>query len=216
MNHAPRRPAVAGHVGLTFDDGPDPATTGALLAALRAAGARATFFTVGRRVRANPSLVRAQQAAGMWTGNHSWTHAHLTRLSQAQMRSEISRTQRAVRQATGTAPRLFRPPYGETDATLRAVAARSGLTEVLWSVDSQDWNGADTARIVRAAATLQAGDVLLMHDGYTATIDAIPQIVADLGSRGLRPGMICTATGRAVAPDGTGTFSAPATPCRTP
>ncbi|MDG6101469.1 polysaccharide deacetylase family protein [Dactylosporangium aurantiacum] len=207
MNDTPSHAAncSAGHVGLTFDDGPDPATTGALLSALLAAGARATFFNIGRRARADPSLVRAQQAAGMWTGNHSWTHAHLTELGSAQMSSEISRTQQAIQQATGTAPKLFRPPYGETNATLRGVAARFGLTEVLWSVDSQDWNGASTAQIVRAASHLQAGDVMLMHDGYRTTIDAIPRIVADLAGRGLCPGMISTATGRAVAPDGTTT-----------
>ena len=195
----------AGYVGLTFDDGPDPDTTGALLSALQSAGARATFFNIGQRAQANPSLVRAQQAAGMWTGNHSWTHAHLTQLSSAQMSSEISQTQQAIQQATGTAPGLFRPPYGETNATLRAVESQFGLTEVLWSVDSQDWNGASTAQIVQAASNLQAGGVILMHDGYRTTINAIPQIVADLSSRGLCPGMISAATGRAVAPDGTTT-----------
>jgi peptidoglycan-N-acetylglucosamine deacetylase len=199
---------VHGYVALTYDDGPTT-MTGALLSALRSAGARATFFTVGRRVRANPELVRAQRAAGMWTGNHSWSHAHLTQLGTDRITSELTRTQQAIQQVTGTAPRLFRPPYGETNATLRAVQSRLGLTEVLWSVDSQDWNGAGTAQIVRAASNLRAGDVLLMHDGYAATVDAVPQIVADLTSRGLCPGMISSSTGRAVAPDGTAT-------CRTP
>ncbi|MEV4515303.1 polysaccharide deacetylase family protein [Dactylosporangium sp. NPDC049525] len=191
-----------GYVALTYDDGPDPSTTGALLAALRSAGVRATFFNIGRRAQANPSLVRAQQSAGMWIGNHSWTHPHLTQLGTAQITAELTQTQEALQQATGTAPRLFRPPYGETDANLRAMESQLGLTEVLWSVDSQDWNGASTAQIVRAASNLQAGGVLLMHDGYRTTIDAIPQIVANLTSRGLHPGMISPATGRAVAPDG--------------
>ncbi|MFF5229166.1 polysaccharide deacetylase family protein [Dactylosporangium sp. NPDC000521] len=196
------RRAADGYVALTYDDGPDPATTGALLAALRSAGVRATCFNVGRRVQAEPALARAQQDAGMWVANHSWTHAHLTRLDTARMTSELVRTQRAVRRATGTTPRLFRPPYGETNAALQAAGARLGLTEVLWSVDTQDWNGASTAQIVRAASTLQPGGVLLMHDGYQTTIDAVPQIVAGLTARGLRAGMISTATGRAVAPDG--------------
>ncbi len=192
-----------GYVALTYDDGPNPSTTGALLSALQAAGARATFFNIGQRAQANPSLVRAQQSAGMWIGNHSWTHPHLTQLSTAQITSELSQTQQAIQQATGTAPRLFRPPYGETNANLRAVESQLGLTEVLWSVDSQDWNGASTAQIVQAASNLQAGGVILMHDGYQSTINAVPQIVANLNSRGLCPGMISTATGRAVAPDGT-------------
>ena len=196
-------PNCGGYVALTYDDGPNPATTGALLNALRSAGARATFFNIGQKAQANPSLVQAQQAAGMWTGNHSWTHPHLTQMSSAQITAELSQTQQAIRQATGTTPRLFRPPYGETNATVRAVESQLGLTEVLWSVDSQDWNGASTAQIVQAAGRLTNGQVILMHDGIQNTRDAIPQIMANLSSRNLCPGMISPSTGRAVAPDGT-------------
>jgi endo-1,4-beta-xylanase len=112
----------------------------------------------------------------------------------------VSQTQQALQSATGQTPRLFRPPYGETNGTVRAVEAQFGLTEVLWSVDSRDWAGASTAQIVQAASTLQNGGVILMHDGYQTTISAIPQIVANLNSRNLCAGMISTATGRAVAP----------------
>ncbi len=77
-----------------------------------------------------------------------------------------------------------------------------GLTEVLWDVDSQDWNGASTAQIVQAAGRLQNGQVILMHDQYATTLNAIPQIAANLRSRNLCAGMISPATGRAVAPDG--------------
>lgn len=191
-----------GYVALTYDDGPNAGTTTSLINALTANGVRATFFNIGQKAQQNQSLVRAQQQAGMWIGNHSWTHPHLTQLSSAQMTSELSQTQQAIQQATGTAPRLFRPPYGETNATLRSVESQLGLTEVLWSVDSQDWNGASTAQIVQAASSLQNGGVILMHDGYQTTINAIPQIVANLTSRNLCAGMISTSTGRAVAPDG--------------
>ncbi|MBF9128272.1 polysaccharide deacetylase family protein, partial [Plantactinospora sp. S1510] len=155
-----------GYVGLTYDDGPNAGTTNALLNALTSAGARATFFNIGQKAQQNQALVRAQQSAGMWIGNHSWTHPHLTQMSAAQITSELSQTQQAIQQATGSAPRLFRPPYGETNATLRSVEAQLGLTEVLWSVDSQDWNGASTSQIVQAASQLQNGGVILMHDGY--------------------------------------------------
>lgn len=93
--------------------------------------------------------------------------------------------------------------------------AQLGLTEVLWSVDSQDWNGASTAQIVQAAGTLGNGGVILMHDGYQTTINAIPQIVANLTSRNLCAGMISTSTGRAVAPDG-GNPGPTATPTAVP
>ena len=192
----------AGYVGLTYDDGPNAGTTTTLLNTLRANGVRATLFNIGQNAQNNLSLVQAEQAADMWIGNHSWTHPHLTQLSSSQMLSELQRTQQVVQQATGTAPKLFRPPYGETNATLKSIEQRLGLTEVLWDVDSQDWNGASTTQIVQAASRLQNGQVILMHDGYSTTIAAIPQIAADLQSRNLCPGMISPSTGRAVAPDG--------------
>ena len=192
----------AGYVGLTFDDGPNPSNTNTLLNTLRANGVRATLFNIGQNAAANPSLVQAEKNAGMWIGNHSWTHPHLVNMSQSQILSELQRTQQTIQQQTGTAPRLFRPPYGETNATLKSVERQLGLTEVIWDVDSQDWNGASTAQIVQAAARLTNGQVILMHDQYATTIAAIPQIVRDLRTRNLCAGMISPATGRAVAPDG--------------
>ncbi|HST80749.1 MAG TPA: polysaccharide deacetylase family protein [Kineosporiaceae bacterium] len=204
-----------GYVALTFDDGPN-SNTNTLLNVLKTNGVRATFFNVGTNAKNNPALVTAENAAGMWIGNHSWSHPHLTQLSSSQMTSEISQTQQAIQQITGSAPQLFRPPYGETNSTLRSIEAQYGLTEVLWSVDSQDWNGASTSQIVQAAGNLTAGGVILMHDGYANTNAAIPQIVTNLASRGLCAGMISTATGRAVAPSGstppTGTCTATYTP----
>jgi peptidoglycan-N-acetylglucosamine deacetylase len=194
--------ACSGYVGLTYDDGPNSGTTSQLLNALRQNGVRATFFSIGQKVQQNPSLARSQVDAGMWVGNHSWTHPHLTQMSSSQIQSELSQTQNALRSATGQTPQLFRPPYGETNGTLKSIESQMGLTEVLWSVDSQDWNGASTAQIVQAASNLQNGGVILMHDGYQTTINAIPQIVANLNSRGLCAGMISTSTGRAVAPTG--------------
>lgn len=200
---APSQAATcAGYVGLTFDDGPTPGNTQNLLNALRSAGLRATMFNEGQNAQANPSLVQAEVNAGMWIGNHSWDHPHMTQLSTAQMTSQIQRTQQVIQQITGTAPRLFRPPYGETNSTLRSVEAQFGLTEIVWDVDSQDWNGASTAQIVQAVGRLTAGQVILMHDWPANTVAAIPQIAANLASRNLCAGMISPVTGRAVAPDG--------------
>ncbi|XVS67330.1 polysaccharide deacetylase family protein [Actinosynnema sp. CA-299493] len=202
-NAASAADCSSGYVALTYDDGPKAATTTALLNALRSAGLRATFFNQGNNVQANQALTRSQRDAGMWVENHSWSHPHMTQLSQAQMTSEISQTQQAIQTATGAAPKLFRPPYGETNSTLKTVEAQFGLTEVLWSVDSQDWNNAGTAQIVQAASTLQNGGVILMHDGYQTTINAIPQIATNLAARNLCAGMISPSTGRAVAPTDT-------------
>ncbi|MEV0638666.1 polysaccharide deacetylase family protein [Streptomyces sp. NPDC050619] len=193
--------ACNGYVGLTFDDGPSGNTTN-LLNALKQNGLRATMFNQGQYAAANPAQVRAQVDAGMWVANHSYTHPHLTQLSQAQIDSEISRTQQAIANAGGGTPKLFRPPYGETNATVKSVAARYGLTEIIWDVDSQDWNGASTDAIVQAAGRLTNGQNILLHDWSANTLAAIPRIAQGLTSRGLCAGMISPQTGRAVAPDG--------------
>ncbi|WP_232838683.1 polysaccharide deacetylase family protein [Streptomyces geranii] len=191
--------ACNGYVGLTFDDGPSGNTT-ALLSALTRNGLRATMFDQGQYAAASPALVRAQVSAGMWVGNHSYTHPHLPQLGQAQIDSEIARTQQAVAGAGGGTPVLFRPPYGETNATVKAVAAKYGLTQIIWDVDSQDWNGASTDAIVQAAARLTAGQVILMHDWSANTLAAVPRIAQGLTGRGLCAGRISPTTGRAVAP----------------
>lgn len=196
--------ACNGYVGLTFDDGPSAGSTMNLLNALKQNGLRATMFNTGQNAAANPSLVKAQVDAGMWVANHSYTHPHMTQLSQSQMESEISRTQQAIANGGGGTPKLFRPPYGETNSTLRSAEAKYGLTEVIWDVDSQDWNNASTDAIVQAASRLNDGQVILMHDWPANTIAAIPRIAQNLASRGLCAGMISPQTGRAVAPDGSG------------
>ncbi|MGW0758611.1 polysaccharide deacetylase family protein [Streptomyces sp. NPDC002814] len=191
--------ACNGYVGLTFDDGPS-GTTPALLNALRQNGLRATMFNEGQDAAASPAQVKAQVDAGMWVGNHTYTHPHLTRLGQAQIDSEIARTQQAIAGAGGGTPKLFRPPYGETNATVKAVAAKYGLTEILWNVDSQDWNGAGPDAIAAAAGRLTDGQVILMHDGPANTVAAIPRIAQGLAARNLCAGMISPQTGRAVSP----------------
>ncbi|MEU4619462.1 polysaccharide deacetylase family protein [Actinoplanes sp. NPDC023801] len=212
-NPAPSEAAACnGYVALTFDDGPRAGNTQNLLAALRNNGLRATMFNQGEYAASNPGLVRAQVDAGMWVANHSYTHPHMTQLSQAAMESEISRTQSAIAAAGGGTPKLFRPPYGETNATLRSVEQRYGLTEIIWDVDSQDWNNASTDAIVAAAARLTNGQVMLMHDWPANTVAAIPRIAQGLAARNLCAGMISPSTGRAVAPDGGTTPTSPTSP----
>jgi peptidoglycan/xylan/chitin deacetylase (PgdA/CDA1 family) len=200
VHAAPAQAATCtGYVGLTFDDGPSGNTPN-LLNALRANGLRATMFNEGQYAAAYPAQVRAQVAAGMWVGNHSYTHPHLTQLAQSQIDSEISRTQQAIASAGGGTPKLFRPPYGETNATVKTVEAKYGLREIIWDVDSQDWNGAGTDAIVAAAGRLTNGQIILMHDWPANTVAAIPRIAQGLTARNLCAGMISPQTGRAVAP----------------
>ncbi|TYK42694.1 polysaccharide deacetylase family protein [Actinomadura decatromicini] len=197
---APHR-CAAGFVGLTYDDGPTTGFTENLLSTLQKNGLQATLFNIGENAQTNSSLVRAEKKAEMPIGNHSWTHPHLPQMTHDEMLSELQRTQDALKRITGRAPKLFRPPFGETNETLRAVEKQLGLTEVLWDVDTQDWNGATTEQIVQRASTLQDGQVILMHDGYPTTIEAIPAIAANLRSRGMCAGEISPTTGRAGPPD---------------
>jgi len=146
--------------------------------------------------------VRAEAAAGMWIGNHSWDHPHLTQQSQSTIDSQLSRTQSAISSAGGGTPKLFRPPYGETNSTLKSVESKYGLKEIIWDVDSQDWNNASVSAIVQAAGRLQNGQIILMHEWPANTVQAIPQIAQNLSSRGLCAGMIDPSSGRAVAPSG--------------
>ncbi|MCX5213921.1 polysaccharide deacetylase family protein [Kitasatospora sp. NBC_00240] len=184
------RPAT---VALTFDDGPHPDSTPALLAALAAGGRPATFFVRGDQAERHPGLVRAIHRAGFEIGNHSFSHPYLTGLRPAGIEAEIERTQRTVARLTGTRPALFRPPYGETNPMVRAAATAAGLTEVLWTVDTRDWAGADPAAIAGAVAAARPGDIVLLHDaGGRNTVDALPLVLAALARRGLRPGPLAT------------------------
>jgi len=193
-----------GYVGITFDDGPSNDHTPSLLSALQQNGLKATLFNEGQFAAAYPAQVRAEVNAGMWVGNHSYTHPHLIQETQAQVDSEVSRTQTAIANAGGGTPKLFRPPYGETNSTVQSVEARYGLTQIIWDVDSQDWNGASTDAIVAANARLTNGQIILMHEWPANTLAAIPRIAQGLAGRGLCAGMISPQTGRAVAPSGGG------------
>ncbi|MEU4425666.1 polysaccharide deacetylase family protein [Actinoplanes sp. NPDC024001] len=193
----------AGYVALTFDDGPTTGTTNQLISTLRSAGATATVFPTGQNASNNPSLMQAYKNAGLQIGNHSWDHPHLITMSQSQMQSQLSRTQQAIQQTAGVTPAVFRPPYGETNATLKSVASSLGLREVIWDVDSQDWNNVSASQIRQAASRLTNGQLILMHDWPAATIQALPGILQDLQARNLCTGHISPSTGRAVAPSGT-------------
>lgn len=188
-----------GYVALTFDDGPNAATTPRLLAALRDSGVRATFFTVGRNIEANPHLQRLTQRAGMWIANHTWSHPDLTTLPADEVAAELRKTQLITLKVNHRWPTLFRPPYGATNADVAAAARRLGMSEVLWTVDSRDWAGVPSTEIRSRALALEPGGIILMHDGIENTIAAVPQVVADLADRGLCAGKIAVRDGKPVA-----------------
>ncbi|MBD9701233.1 polysaccharide deacetylase family protein [Streptomyces caniscabiei] len=168
-------------VALTFDDGPVKDTQ-RLLGLLNDRNVRATFYAVGTNVQKNPATTRAASQAGHQIGNHSWDHANLTKLSAAKVKSQLSRTDTAIKQATGKKPTTFRAPYGAHNATVRSAAGRP---LVHWSVDTLDWKYKDSARLVKYVnAETRPGDIILMHDIHRTTVDAVPGIIKALTARG--------------------------------
>jgi chitin deacetylase len=164
-----RVPVTERVVALTFDDGPRPPFTDAILDVLRDQGVVATFFLVGQNAQRHPELARRILREGHAVGNHGWAHRALDELSNAAAHDEIARGARAIRQATGVHPRILRPPFGALDHRIRGrngIAADLGQTLVMWSVETRDW--ATRSPLEVAVGTLrqvQPGAVVLLHDG---------------------------------------------------
>lgn len=168
-------------VALTFDDGPGPQTA-RLLSSLARYGARATFFVVGQNAVTHPDLVRAERFAGHDVGNHSWSHPDLTRLSPTAVARQLTRTDDAIRRATGETATLVRPPYGAVDTVVRRQAGRP---VILWDVDPQDWKLRDVAEVVSAVVdAVKPGDIVLLHDIRPSMVAAVPAILRSLRERG--------------------------------
>jgi len=152
-------------VYVTFDDGPSPLYTEAVLRVLARHRAKATFFVVGRFAAQFPWLVRDEIAAGHAVGNHSWTHPRLPTLSRAAVGVQLSRTQELIR-TLGAPDRCFRPPFGQTSRDVLSVAASLNLHQYLWTTESKDWTHATTAAdLDKALAGLTRGAVVAHHDG---------------------------------------------------
>lgn len=161
--------ALAGKpvVYLTFDDGPShDDTTDRILDTLAYYDIRATFFVQGSRVQAAPEKLRAIVNGGHAVANHTYNHRILNRISTAEVRKEIQMTASVVRHAAGIEMRCYRPPFGAFNASVTAVASAEGLAELLWTLDTLDWQPEqDRQTIRRSLRAARNGDVVLMHDG---------------------------------------------------
>ncbi|MDY4922667.1 polysaccharide deacetylase family protein [Frisingicoccus sp.] len=173
----PSKPMVA----LTFDDGPSQYTPG-ILNTLEKYESRATFFEVGNRIDRYPDTVLRIDQMGCEIGNHSYDHAVLGNASASKIRSEISTTDAKIKAITGKTPVLFRPPYGSIGSSLRQNA---GKPMILWSIDTLDWKSKNADRVYeRVMDHVSDGDIILMHDLYSSTRDAVKRIIPELKKRG--------------------------------
>ncbi|MDK2882237.1 MAG: hypothetical protein PWP12_141 [Bacillota bacterium] len=158
-----------------------------LLAALKAEGAKATFFMVGDWVRQFPALTKEIATAGHELGNHTWYHPHPTQISSKELKEEIQRTEELLTELTGQKPVLFAPPYGEWNKEVVAVAGELGYRTIMWSADTVDWERPPKEVIVeRALADIRPGWIVLMHPTQP-TVEALPEILKGLKERGLQP-----------------------------
>lgn len=175
-------------VALTFDDGPDPERTPALLDALAELDVKATFFLVGHRVDAFPELAARIVREGHEIGNHTYSHRYLPLARSRSVARELAATDAAIERATGIRPTLARPPYGGRSPRNVRAFERSEKRLVLWDVNSFDWKGAPADAIVsRVVERTRSGSIVLLHearDGGEITVDAVRLLVPELRARG--------------------------------
>src|SRR6201987_976556 len=176
------------YIAMTFDDGPSAATTPRLLDILKQRNIKATFFLIGQNAAANPDIVRRILADGHEIGNHSWTHPQLSKLSDDRVTTEISKTQDAIKEASGFTPTLLRPPYGAITARQREwIESRFGLSIILWSVDPFDWKRPGASVITqRILSEFRPGAIILSHDIHKQTVDAMPATLDGLMRKGFK------------------------------
>jgi len=182
-------------VALTFDDGPDPESTRRVLRILAERGHTATFFVVGRKASLHADVLREIHAAGHGIGLHGYLHDRLFSLKAPSFVCEdIERTQRAVEQACGIRPTLFRPPIGHVSSRTAAGARRAGVTLVAWSVRAFDGVARPSPERVarRISRGLKPGAIVLLHDAaergdyVPSSVEALPKILDLIEQRGLK------------------------------
>ena len=192
-----RLPGSAG-VLLTFDDGPHPQATPAVLDILDKAAVKAVFFLVGEQVQRWPTLAAEITAAGHTIGLHGFRHQSRRQWTARLLRDDLNRARSALHEATGTTPRLYRPPHGLlTLVGLREIRTQ-GLDMLLWSRWGRDWERRATTELITRHLThaAEAGDILLLHDAdhyaapgsWKTTVAALPRILDELARKDLHPG----------------------------
>ena len=181
-------PAEGNRVALTFDDGPTPGVTDRILDELKARNLHATFFMIGQCVAAAPDLARRVVAEGHLAGNHTYTHRRLTELSDTQAAEEILKTQDLMADVLNVRPVWFRPPFGLMNHNQNLLLSGYGLRVAMWNVDTRDWSKPGTDQILaHVADNTKAGAIILCHDKFAQTADALPCILDYLAEHALSP-----------------------------
>ena len=169
-------------VALTFDDGPNPATTNQALDTLSKYGIKATFFVLGKNVSGNEEILKRMKADGHVIGNHSWSHPVLSKLSLDEAKKQITDTEAALTKVLGSSSKLMRPPYGAITDDIRNSL---DLSFIMWDVDSLDWKSKNEASILtEIQREVKNGSIILMHDIHAETVNALPKVIDYLKGQG--------------------------------
>ena len=176
------------YIAMTFDDGPSATLTPKLLDLLAARHIKATFFVIGENVAEHPEIVERAAREGHEIGNHSWSHPNFGKMSEESVRSQLRRTDDAIKNATGKRPTLMRPPYGSiTNREKHWIHDEFGYQIILWDVDPYDWRRPGPAVVRnRILKETQSGSIVLSHDIHPGTIEAMPSTFDALEAKGFK------------------------------
>jgi peptidoglycan/xylan/chitin deacetylase (PgdA/CDA1 family) len=181
-------PTEGNRVALTFDDGPTPGVTDRILDELKQRGLLATFFMIGQCVAAAPDLARRVLDEGHTAANHTYTHPRLTSLSESQAADEIQKTQELMASLLNHRPAWFRPPFGALRQDQAPLANSRGLRIVMWNVDPADWSQPGEDKIIGTILRdTKPGSIIVCHDKYPQTANALGPMLDGLRERGFSP-----------------------------
>jgi peptidoglycan-N-acetylglucosamine deacetylase len=176
-------------VCLTFDDGPDGTITPRVLDILKAHHIKASFFFIGENVKEYPAVVKRAYNEDNLVLNHSYTHPKFSKLSEKDIKKELSLTETAIYNLIGKRTSIIRPPYGDvTQKTINILKGENYKT-VIWSIDTLDWFQKDKKNIAgNVLKNVRPGDIILMHsiEGNRATLKALPIIIQGLQKMGYK------------------------------
>lgn len=173
------------YVALTFDDGPDPTVTPQILKTLNQFDAKATFFMLGHQVINNKDVAKLVAENGHEVANHSMNHPDLTKLAYGEVVQQFNGTHDEIEQATGIRPSLVRPPFGSVNNNVLTYADHYNNSIALWSVDSLDWKNRNANSVYNIVMqNVSDGAIVLMHDIYPSTADALAKLLDSLSTEG--------------------------------
>ena len=183
------RPNAERNVLLTFDDGPHPDVTPAVLDLLNKHNAKAIFFVVGRRIKDAPHLLSQVLAEGHWLGNHSFGHPNDRKMGFREYLGDIQKCQQMIVEQTGAVPEFHRPPQGQITLASLLAPKKSGLRTMNWSCSTEDWRLRSKPEAIARADALAnqivARDIVLFHDRRSESIATLERLLPQLQQRGL-------------------------------